>query len=94
MAKIKIHKILESDVRNWDVIPKVLKCPICKVKYVSIKVSLFSYPYYLIYIKPFAWSSKIELILCSDKHFYWVNILLFAYNILSVQTHNIHNIFW
>ena len=34
------------------------------------------------------------LLLCSDRHFYWVNIrLFFVYNILSVQT-NISNIFF
>ena len=34
-----------------------------------------------------------KIILCSDRHFYQVNIRLFVYNILSVQTHNIRNIF-
>ena len=33
-------------------------------------------------------------ILCSDRQFCEVNIRLFVYNILSVQTHNIRNIFW
>ena len=36
----------------------------------------------------------LNIILCSDRHFYWVNnIRLFEYIILTVQTHNIRNIF-
>ena len=35
-----------------------------------------------------------RFILCSDRHFYWDNIRLFEYNILSVQTYNIRNIFF
>ena len=30
--------------------------------------------------------------LWSDRYFYWVNIGVFEYNILSVQTHNVRNI--
>ena len=38
-------------------------------------------------------STQRSIILCSDSHFYCVNIGLFVNNILSVQTHNICNIF-
>ena len=31
--------------------------------------------------------------LCSDRHFYSINIRLYVYNILSVHTHKIRNIF-
>ena len=32
--------------------------------------------------------------MCSDRHFYWFNIPLLEYKIISVQTHNIRNIFF